>query len=91
MVGNSCIYFSSLSHPEYCQMDRRESKVCRVRQEGQACLVYRGKKDLLVTKERRATEVFLASLGLRVFVEREEVLELRASPVRRVRKENPLL
>ena len=54
-------------------------------------LVCREKKDHLVTREKRAMEAFLAFLELRVFAEREEVLELLASPVQRDRKENPLL
>ena len=81
---------SSLSY-EYCQTDLRETKGSRVKLVGQDYLVFLGKKDHLVTKERRAMEAFLAFLELRVFGERGAVLELLASPVQRDRKENPLL
>ena len=63
----------------------------RVKQEAQACLACRGKKDHLEIRERKAMEVCLAFLGLRVFVERGAVLELQDFQVRKDRKENPLL
>ena len=72
-------------------MDLRETKGSRVKLVGQDYLVFLGKKDHLVTRERRAMEAFLAFLELRVFAERGAVLELLASPVQRDRKENPLL
>ena len=70
-------------------MDLQETKVFRVKQAALACLVCRGKKDLLETRERKAMEVFLAFLGLLVFGERGAVLELQGSPGQRDRKENP--
>ena len=72
-------------------MDLLETKVSRVKQGARDCLVCRGKKDLLGRRERKAMEACLASLGLLAFGERGEVLERQASPVQRVRKENPLL
>ena len=63
----------------------------RVKQEARAYLDCRGKKGRLETRERKAMEVCLAFLELRVFVEREAVLELQDFQVQKDRKENPLL
>ena len=71
-------------------MDHLEIKVSRVRQGVQVCQVCLGRRDLPVRRERRATEVCLASPELLVSAEREAVLEPRAFLAPKDRKESPL-
>ena len=71
-------------------MDLLENKECKEQLEAQVCLVFLEKKDLLVRRERREMEVFLASLGLLVSVEREAVQELQDFLDRKDKKENQL-
>ena len=71
-------------------MDLLENKECKEQLEAQVYLVFLEKKDLLVRRERREMEVFLASLGLLVSVEREAVQELQDFLDRKDKKENQL-
>ena len=71
-------------------MDLLENKECKEQLEAQVCLVFLEKKDLLVRRERREMEVFLASLGLLVSVESEAVQELQDFLDRKDKKENQL-
>ena len=71
-------------------MDHLEIKVSRVRQGVLVCQVCLGRRDLPVRREKRATEVCLASPELLVSAEREAVLEPRAFLAPKDRKESPL-
>ena len=71
-------------------MDLLENKEFREQLEAQVCLVSLEKKDLLVRRERREMEVFLASPGLLGSVEREAVQELQDFLDQKDKKESRL-